>query len=71
MLGFIIGQNYAREEAEDILVRVFVEAWERFTIFEKKETQEHLLLLLKIAANFVYQEKKINPASFLFNKNLN
>ncbi len=71
VLGFIIGQNYSRAEAEDILIKVFVEASDRVTLFNEKENKQHLLMLLKIAANFIYQEKNINPASFLLTKNLN
>lgn len=71
VLGFIVGQNYSKSKAEDILVKVFVEAWDRHTLFNEKENKQHLLVLLKIAANFIYQEKGINPASFLFTKALN
>ncbi len=71
VLGFIVGQSYSRPEAENILVKVFVEAWHRSALFKKKEPKDHLLMLLRIAANFIYEEKDINPASFLFTNNPN
>ncbi|MDQ6764123.1 MAG: hypothetical protein M3015_16055 [Bacteroidota bacterium] len=69
VLGFIIGQNYFQPEAEKLLVKVFVEVWKSIDTFEEKEQNEHLMMLLRIAANFIYEEKNINPVSFVFTKN--
>ncbi len=67
VLGFIISQNYSTSEGEELLVEVFVEVWKNIKAFDDAAQKDQLLMILKIAAKFMYKENRLYLSKFLLN----
>ena len=57
VLGFIIGFNYSKDEAEKILFKVFLTVWENINAFDDKQVKK-LYRILLIAIKHIYTDKK-------------
>ncbi len=68
VLGFIISQNYSRSESEHLLVKVFLEVWRHMKAFDAVARKDHFLMIIKIAAKFIYGENRLDLANIFLKK---
>lgn len=69
VLGFIISQKYSRSEGEHLLIKVFLEVWTNMKAFDDVAGKDHFLMIIKIAAKFIYKEHRLDLATCFLKEN--
>lgn len=72
--GFLIKQSHSNEQAEELLIKVFLKVWDQITTFTENEEKKIIIIVLSICKyNFIntqYIKRDVNFSTIPFSPGL-